>query len=178
MQAKGLDEHNSWGQSMALCSAEGCKSQVRQRDASPRFGRGMQVPGLAEGCRSQVWQRGAVCGYLAPQQLPAAEGTSRQGSACLSSPGSANAPAARALEVTPKQAKSLSIGEKRPHRSGWSAWQRGFPPTRLSSTAQNHPVTPFLSQCFSAVCVYVNPTMFFRCACVRFLVGHQLWPRP
>lgn len=33
-----------------LGSAEGCRSQVRQRDASPRFGTRLQIPGLAEGC--------------------------------------------------------------------------------------------------------------------------------
>lgn len=55
------------------------------------------------------WHRHAVRACQALQHPPA-EGTSRQGSACLSSPGSANTPAALELEVNPKQAKSLSIG--------------------------------------------------------------------
>lgn len=166
VQARGLDERSSWGQSMALFLAEGC---------SPKFGRRMVVPALTEGCSVRF---GAVPGCQALQQPPA-EGTSRQGSAGQSSLGSANAPAACALEVNPKQAKSRSIGkERRPHRSslgeGFSTHQ-GF----SSSAGPNHPVTPFLSRClfgFSAVYVYVNPAMFFRCARVHFLLGRQLWP--
>lgn len=96
------------------------------RDAGHRFGPGLQsqvwpraaLPGLAQGCSPQLWhQLCAVRSCQALQQLPA-EGTSRQGSACLSSLGSVNTPAACALEVNPKQAKSFSIGKERPHRSG------------------------------------------------------------
>lgn len=151
---------------------------VGHRGCGPRFGTGMRVPGSAEGCslRFGTGMRSVVPSSAAPP----AEGTSRQGSACLSSPGSANAPAACALEVNPKQAKSLSIGKERPQRSGGSAWERGFPPARSSSAGQNHHVTPCQFPClfgFSAVCVYVNPVIFFRCACVRFLLGGQLWSR-
>lgn len=133
-----------------------------------------------DGCRSQVWHRGAASSCEALQQPPAEGTTSRRRSACLSSSGSVNTPPACALEVNSKQAESLSIGKERPHRTGRSAWERGFTLTRSSSAGQSHPVRPSLSQClfvFSAVCVYVNPAMFFRCACVSFHLGGQLGPR-
>lgn len=154
MQARGLDERSSWGQSMALFLAEGC---------SPKFGRGMVVPALTEGCSVRF---GAVPGCQALQQPPA-EGTSRQGSTGQSSLGSANAPAACALEVNPKQAKSRSIGkERRPHRSslgeGFSTHQVVFcrpePPC--------HPLSiPVFVWFLCCVCLCEPCDVFQMCLC-------------
>lgn len=121
---------------------------------------------LAEGCGTP--------GLAGPAAGCPAEGSSssRQVSSCLINPGLANTLAACRVEVNHKTGQvPPSVGKgRRLCGNGQAAWERGFPLTGSSSASQNRPVTLTLSRClfgFSALCVYANPAMFFRCACVQ-----------